>query len=81
LKATNFIPLASEIIVYDVDENYDYPRIKIGDGVNNINTLPFVTEAYAKKTEIPTSKADLELGNVDNIRQYSTINSPIIVQD
>ena len=49
LKATNFTPLASEIIVYDPDENYDYPRIKIGDGKTNINILPFVTKDYAKE--------------------------------
>ena len=52
LKATNFTPLASEIIVYDPDENYDYPRIKIGDGKTNINALPFVTDAYAKTADL-----------------------------
>lgn len=40
--------MASEIIVYDPDENYDYPRIKIGDGKTNINALPFVTKDYAE---------------------------------
>ena len=42
-RATNFIPLAGEIIVYDCDLNADqtYPRIKIGDGRNYINDLPF----------------------------------------
>ena len=40
-KATNFIPLKGEIIVYDADENYSYPRIKHGDGVTNVNELPF----------------------------------------
>lgn len=59
LKATNFTPLASEIIVYDTDENYDYPRIKIGDGKTNINTLPFVTKDYAKISDIPTKPADI----------------------
>lgn len=59
LKATNFIPLASEIIVYDPDENYDYPRIKIGDGKTNINALPFVTKDYAKISDIPTKPADI----------------------
>ena len=43
IKATNFTPLASEIIVYDPDENYNYPRIKIGDGKTNINSLPFIS--------------------------------------
>ena len=59
LKATNFTPLASEIIVYDPDENYDYPRIKIGDGKTNINTLPFVTKDYAKISDVPTKPADI----------------------
>ena len=40
-KATNFVPLKGEIIVYDADENYSYPRVKHGDGVTNVNELPF----------------------------------------
>lgn len=59
LKATNFTPLASEIIVYDPDENYDYPRIKIGNGETNINTLPFVTKDYAKISDIPIRVSQL----------------------
>lgn len=41
-KAINFIPLQGEVIVYDIDDNYNYERIKIGDGVQNVNNLPFV---------------------------------------
>ena len=41
-KATNFIPKQGEIIVYDIDSNHSYERIKIGDGVTNVNDLPFV---------------------------------------
>lgn len=41
-KATNFIPMQGEIICFDIDENYDYERFKIGDGVTNVNDLPFV---------------------------------------
>lgn len=50
-KATNFIPLPGEIIVYD-----DLDRIKIGDGVTTVVNLPF---------SIPT-KEEVGLGNVDN---------------
>lgn len=57
LKATNFTPLASEIIVYDSDENYDYPRIKIGDGKTNINGLPFIVDED-KITEIISSSLE-----------------------
>ena len=41
-KATNFIPKQGEIIVYDIDSNHNYERIKIGDGATNVNNLPFV---------------------------------------
>lgn len=41
-KAVNFVPLAGEVIVYDVDANYSYERIKIGDGSKNVNDLPFL---------------------------------------
>ena len=40
-KAINFIPLKAEIIIYDPDENFDYSRFKIGDGVTDVKNLPF----------------------------------------
>lgn len=49
-KAINFIPFKGEIIVYDIDENYNYERMKIGDGVTNVNELPFADDAL--KTEL-----------------------------
>ena len=33
-----------EIIIYDVDANYSYKRIKIGDGKTNVNQLPFLKD-------------------------------------
>ena len=41
-KAVNFIPIQGEIIVYDIDENYNYERVKIGDGIRKISSLPFI---------------------------------------
>ena len=50
-----FIPMDGEIIIYDEDENYDYKRIKIGNGVDDVNDLDFVVHGeYAKKTDIPS---------------------------
>ena len=43
-KALNFIPKIGELIVYDVDENYNYSRFKIGDGVRTINDLEFLLD-------------------------------------
>lgn len=43
-KAVNFVPLAGEVIVYDTDTNNTRPRVKIGDGVNTVANLAFITE-------------------------------------
>lgn len=43
LKATGFTPMQGEIIIYDIDENYNYERFKIGDGESNVNDLPFAS--------------------------------------
>lgn len=55
-KATNFIPKSSELIVYDPDENYTYHRFKFGDGVQNVNDLPFssFSKSYNDLTDKPT---------------------------
>lgn len=43
-KAVNFSPMKGEVIIYDIDENYNYERLKIGDGETNVNDLPFVVD-------------------------------------
>lgn len=48
-KATTFIPKQGEIIVYDRDDNYDYERLKIGDGDTNVINLPFAGD---NKTQV-----------------------------
>lgn len=39
--ATNFVPLAGELIIYDVDANNSSPRFKVGDGATKVANLPF----------------------------------------
>lgn len=43
-SASNFVPLAGEVIVYMPDDNGNppYPRIKIGDGETAVGALPFM---------------------------------------
>lgn len=43
--ATGFIPKEGELIIYDPDSNYNYTRVKIGDGVTVVSALPFFTTA------------------------------------
>lgn len=52
LKAINFIPKQGELIVYDIDENHNYERIKIGDGITTVSSLPFIDDTKANKTDI-----------------------------
>jgi hypothetical protein len=70
LKAVNFTPKQAEIVVYDVEFDkdgnqlelpegrttaYTHERFKIGDGIHNINDLPFTLEAPVKHiTKLPT---------------------------
>ena len=42
LNAASFIPFKGELIIYDIDEIYNYERFKIGDGTTTVNELPFV---------------------------------------
>lgn len=41
-NSPDFIPMRGELIVYDIDANYDYERLKIGDGATSVVDLPFV---------------------------------------
>ena len=68
LQATDFVPLAGELIMYDADPDNPQPRVKIGNGVDNINNLEFIydKDIFALKAEIPTldnvlSKTEQEL--------------------
>ena len=59
LLASNFVPLAGEIIIYDPDETHDLPRVKIGDGETLVNNLKFID---ADLVDAIDSKADSEHG-------------------
>ena len=49
IKATGFTPKEGEIIIYDTDASHLYPRVKIGNGKNNVNNLPFIQSQVADK--------------------------------
>ena len=74
-QATNFIPLAGELIVYDAvydaSENpngFKYERFKIGDGKTNVNNLPFAqvqpdwNETDSTKLEFINNKPAVKKG-------------------
>lgn len=55
-KATSFKPLKGELIIYDVDDDYEYERFKIGDGNTLVNALPFSTAATLSEAESYTDQ-------------------------
>ena len=63
LKATNFIPRQGEIIVYDIDDNYNYERFKIGDGQTLVSELLFVNDI------ITNSKIDEICGTIPTAQE------------
>lgn len=71
-KATNFIPLKGEIIVYDRDNTHNYERFKIGDGETVVGNLPFTVnphghDEYALKTNtITAGKGLVDGGQIGN---------------
>ena len=70
LKAVNFIPKVGEVIVYDIDETHTTPRMKIGDGVKNINELEFIGEKAAAPN---WSASEGEPGYIENRTHYDEI--------
>lgn len=48
-----YVPKQGEIVVYDKDENHDYIRIKIGDGINNPNGLDFYAGSWNDLVDKP----------------------------
>ena len=61
LKATNFIPMQGEVIIYDIDSTYSYERVKVGDGKTLVSALPFIDDAVKGNIETLTSA----INNVD----------------
>lgn len=67
-KATNFVPLAGEIIIYDIDASNPTQRMKIGNGIDILSNLPFVYEDVGIYigTDAPTDTSKLWIDTDDN---------------
>lgn len=72
ILATNFTPKQGEIIVYDIDDNYNYERFKIGDGIQNVNALPFADTALKTALEAEIGAVSALVGDVAVSEQIDT---------
>ena len=73
LNAISFIPKQGEIIIYDIDDNYEYERFKIGDGKNTVSDLPFASATQISEEEIN------EICSYDNFT--FTENGDVIIEE
>lgn len=65
LKAVNFVPMQGELVIYDPDDMYFYSRFKIGDGISNINDLPFSDGSFGGPSSIDAGSIMVDV--YDNI--------------
>jgi hypothetical protein len=76
-KATSFIPKQGEIIVYDIDNDYNYERFKIGDGITNVNSLPFADNALREAIITQINNVDDKVGAVSALVGDTAVSEQI----
>lgn len=76
LKATNFIPKAGELIIYDVDSNNAAPRFKIGDGTTVVSSLPFSNDVI--QADIDNKVEELQQLITDSKADWNQIDETAI---
>lgn len=55
-SSQGFIPLSGEVIIYSPDDTHTYSRMKVGDGITNVNDLPFIDSGTVNGEEEFISK-------------------------
>lgn len=70
-KATNFIPKLGELILYT-----DLNKIKIGDGVKTVNSLPFLSTPD-KVSELTNDSNFISEDDIQNLLNYSYTYNPL----
>lgn len=61
---SDLVALQGELIIYDVDETYDYERLKIGDGETPVKDLPFANATVDQLTYTNTDPIVTTLGGI-----------------
>ena len=46
-SGNSFVPLKGEVIIYSTDSTHPFSRFKVGDGITDVISLPFISAAYA----------------------------------
>ena len=54
--SNGFVPLSGELIVYTADATHPFCRLKVGDGVTNVVSLPFIDAGTISGEEVEVVK-------------------------
>jgi hypothetical protein len=78
-KATDFVPKAGEIIIYDADTTHKTPRIKVGDDATYVNNLPFLMDYTTVSTV--SNPVTLSVNNANSIINVSNGGVNLIINN
>lgn len=75
-NSPDFIPMRGELIVYDIDANYDYERLKIGDGATTVVNLPFylADEIDTIKALVGDTSVSTQISNAIESEVFITVD-------
>lgn len=76
-KATEFIPLPGEVIIYTDRHNENdkiVPGIKIGDGITTIVNLPFIDEVVKKDLKDHTDNNEIHITQEERTSWNNKLN-------
>lgn len=79
---SSFIPKQGEFVIFDIDSTHDYERVKVGDGITNVNSLPFVVKtdtALSSTSENPVQNKviNAEIENLHTLVGDTTVSDQI----
>ena len=65
----NFIPFSGEFIIFDRDPQYDYIRVKIGDGKTLLQDLPFLVDSALDDFVASLQNRVFDAGRITNYKK------------
>ncbi len=71
--AKNYVPKAGEILIYDPDSTNEFPRFKVGNGIDKIDNLPFVAGTYANNILMSKDSDKTVADAIANAGQVETV--------
>ena len=65
----NFVPMQGEFIIFDPDKQHKYARLKIGDGITKLSTLPFFIDSTVDDFIANNSAKIIDAGRVTDYKK------------